>query len=682
MMKRLLLIVLIVVLCLQPVLAENADSLILRAQQFADEGDMTRALACLDLAALAEPDNAGVDAAKAEICLKMGDTEGAEASILNALRKDPLSPDVWLLRCRCDILKRNIEALEQDLLYAEICGARFESGFSLEAAKLFMDASRFDQAVVWFECAGTADLTEENRAAYLAALKAAGRGDEAAALVLAPEAQRDEKLADSFASGSLLIKEAAFNWSACRMARLDELALPEDMDPQEAKQLLDEFEEELRRGEPAMVSMSPTGDTALVDLDGYIVALHDGVIRPIFAHWQRGLSMDELKQPYTGLERLSTKLFGSDGVVWSHNGRYAVLTNFERAFVRMYSVEPVLLDIWNGDEIIIESSSKSFTKGDWCTIANACFAPDDSALYYTLYGRLDDSGMLYWLTRCDLEDMSLTRLQGMYANGLNADTYSPGLHMLSDGSFIALSRPNTKSLPWGVTRIAADGSRILYPVGGSDNWGMISRKLMYSANSGWALMRLENTAYNADIGSALVFFRPESQEPGEELKPKIIRIPLDENGMHILLEDYDPSTLDRMSNGADRARWMQSLVNIIDVCLSPDGHYALAAVRGNGITQALLASGLADKVPNGLMPMLIELETGEAKLIGLDQKPLPILPVGLVRTSPEWNGDLVLWPGVGGPWKIGPLSDTTWVIGRFVRNVTEAIIKAGSIGGR
>ncbi len=69
-MKRLLLIVLIVVLYMQPAPAENAGSLILRAQQFADEGDMTRALACLDLAALAEPDNALVDAAKAESALK------------------------------------------------------------------------------------------------------------------------------------------------------------------------------------------------------------------------------------------------------------------------------------------------------------------------------------------------------------------------------------------------------------------------------------------------------------------------------------------------------------------------------------------------------------------------------------------------------------------------------------
>lgn len=678
-MKKLLLIVLIVVLCLQPALAENAGSLILRAQQFADEGDMTRALACLDLAALAEPDNVLVDAAKAAICLKTGDTEGAEASIQNALGKDPLSADVWLLRCRCDILKRDVEALEQDLLYAELCGARFDSGFALEAAEMYMSVSRFDQAAAWYECAGTADMTEETRAAYAEALKAAGRGDEAAALGLVQKARRDEKLADSFASGSLRIKQAAFNWSACRMARLDELELPEGADTEEAKQLLDEFGEKLRLGECALVSMSPTGDTALVDLGGYIVALHDGVIRPIFAHWQRGLGLDELNQPYTGLERFRTKFFGFDGVVWSHNGRYAVLTNYEMAFIRMYPVEPVLLDVWTGDEIIIESSSNSAFKGDWRTIANACFAPDDSALFYTLYGHTDDSGMLYWLTRCDLEDLSLTRLQGMYQNAMNADTYLPGLHMLSDGSLIALSRPGTQSLPWGVTRIAADGSRTLYPVGENGSMATISRKLMYSENSGWALMRLDNTQFDGKIGTALVYFRPETLKPGEELKPKIIRIPIDENGMHIQVEDYDPNVFDKMASAADAARWMQSLVAIIDVCLSPDGHYALAAVRGNGITQALLASGLADEAPNGVMTMLIDLETDEAKLIGLDQKPLPILPVGIVKMSPEWNGELVLWPGIEGAWKIGPDSDSTWVIGRFVRNVAAAIMKAGSV---
>ncbi len=675
---------LVLALCVPPVFAESAGSLLAQAREYAEAGDITRALACLDLAERVEPDNPQVDVFKAEIYLSAGDAENALASLDNALKKDPLSADAWLLRCRCDVVLKDTAALEQDLLYAEICGAEFTPEDAAAVAELYAQELKYEQAVEWFIRAGTDKLNETQTTAFSQALNATGREDMAVSLGLVSKPWRDEKLAAAFAGNLLTLEQSEFDWSACRMARLDELCIPEGDTQEGAEELLKKFEQELREGTPKLYSLSPKGDTAIIGLGNYLAALHDGVIRPIYAHWQRGISMDELKQPYIGMDRMRTNVFGADGVVWSHDGRYAVLTNFDMSFRRMYPVEPALLDIWNGDEIIIESSSRTFTKGDWFTMANACFSPDDSVLYYTLYGHVDGRNELVWLCKCDLADMKITRLQGMYANNKNADTYYPGLHMLSDGSLIAISAPGTTNVPWDVTCIAQGGSRILFGMSAGVSRTLISRKLLYSENSGWTLMQATDSMMDALVPSALIFFQPENQNFARGLQPMVMRCGLENGEIRLCIEPYDTSSVERMDEET-RLKWKQSLVNIINVCLSPDGYYAFAAVSGTGIIQALLESGLVSEAPAGALPVLIDLEKCEAKFIGFGQDQLMVVPMSVAtKLSPEWNGDMAIWPGIDGLWTIGqPKEENELLIesgssASFLGNLLSAMVRAGS----
>ena len=83
-------------------------------------------------------------------------------------------------------------------------------------------------------------------------------------------------------------------------------------------------------------------------------------------------------------------------------------------------------------------------------------------------------------------------------------------------------------------------------------------------------------------------------------------------------------------------------MRIVSMCLSPDGHYALAVAHSRQIEQPLLEAGLLDSLSNSLRLFLIDLKTGDVRLVAED----PEQPLGLTFASNslvlEWNTDTVL----------------------------------------
>ena len=86
--------------------------------------------------------------------------------------------------------------------------------------------------------AGTDKLNEAQIAAFSLALNATGREDMAVSLGLVSKPWRDEKLAAAFEGNLLVLGQSEFDWSACRMARLDELFIPEGETQEGAEELL------------------------------------------------------------------------------------------------------------------------------------------------------------------------------------------------------------------------------------------------------------------------------------------------------------------------------------------------------------------------------------------------------------------------------------------------------------
>ena len=106
MTKKLIALLLTLVLFMNSAVAIDADSLLVQAEEYCQAGDMKRALACVELAERVAPQDAKIDMTAADIYLKMNDTQSALQRVDNALKKDPLSSQGWMLRCRCDLRPR------------------------------------------------------------------------------------------------------------------------------------------------------------------------------------------------------------------------------------------------------------------------------------------------------------------------------------------------------------------------------------------------------------------------------------------------------------------------------------------------------------------------------------------------------------------------------------------------
>ncbi len=628
---------------------ENAD-LLGRAKEYFEAGDTQRALACLDLAGRAFPKDPRTDLLACEICLFLQDGEGARKYADSALEKDPLSPNGWLLRVQIDILLEDLNALEKDLLYAEILGAGLSGKVKADVGLIYHKAQQNEKAAEWFAQAGTDALDEAHAAAYAQALNALGRREEADALGLNKATWRDYALAAAFDEDRLTAERASFDPSAFRIASADEIELPDYLyetgEADELDELLQDMDSKLKEGSIVPFSFSPSGDTAIVQLGDGVYAMHENVIRPIFPHMERGLGFDELKQPFLGMERLKKTISFADAAVWSHDGRYAVLTYYDLWAERGYSAELVLLDIWRGDEIFLESFARSAYKEDGGAVGNACFSQDDSELYYTVFARRPDSEKNIWLCRYDMETQQISRLQGSMYNEEMSDTYYPGLYMLSDGSFIALSQPADSSLPRGVVRIMSDGQRQMY-LTPDEQLRFYSRLLLFSENSRNALSLINlpdgiggKSSFTSGF-AAFAVFQPETDAPEDGLALQMVHSRMENGKLKQYLSPMDINALREMT-AVEIYKWSETAVRIVSMCLSPDGHYALAAANSRQIEQPLLEEGLLDSLSNSLRLLLIDLKTGDVRLVAED----PEQPLGLSFAGNslvlEWNTDTVL----------------------------------------
>ena len=113
--KRLAAWIIALLLCMNSAFALGFDSLLFMADTYCQAGDMERALACVELAGRLEPEDEKVDLTAAGIYLAMNDTQSALQAVDSALEKNPVSPEGWLMRCRCDLLLEDLPSLEKDL---------------------------------------------------------------------------------------------------------------------------------------------------------------------------------------------------------------------------------------------------------------------------------------------------------------------------------------------------------------------------------------------------------------------------------------------------------------------------------------------------------------------------------------------------------------------------------------
>ena len=384
-------------------------------------------------------------------------------------------------------------------------------------------------------------------------------------------------------------------------------------------------------------SVSPTADSALIASHGGVFALNGSTLTALCPNEERGVAdaYGNMRKVYQNGLRM---LLDVDGVVWSPDGRYAVMTSYRTSLVNgNYIIDPMLIDTVTGDMFLTATyGTKPVKHEDAGTVTAACFSADGRYLYYTFWGNLGD--LACSLLRFDMESGETEFLY-------NGDTniYYPRLWALRDGSLMILSDVRSKNDPMGVARLYKGSSSAFWNAVSSDlanragaaqfwhasvtrfNLNMLSCRptyLDYSSESGCALCIVNMSGVG---GYALSVFQPDEAFEGLNRRwlltsdtNELVPAPegeeavsglfvQDESGFPVLRDEYLPL------HGAR---------------ISPDGRFALVqAGRGEDIRLYLIS--------------LDEVTVRPVQGVG----PMPAYNSALAngyRPGMEWHGEEIL----------------------------------------
>lgn len=313
------------------------------------------------------------------------------------------------------------------------------------------------------------------------------------------------------------------------------------------------------------VSFSPTGRSGLLMLGNVLLTYNQDSIRVTYPSTTRGVA-DE----YGNLEyRLARGILSGDDVIWSPDGRYALLTNWIIwATNARYIVDPVLIDTETGELVIAATYSTKPTKGG-AVLTSARFSQDGKYLYYMLSGTVYEEKCS--LMRCDLETMAVERCLGLPNTALKAGMHD--LVMLNDGTLMAVmfsssnQDPNALALmtaasgEWTVDNLTFAYSRTY----------MDLRRLAYSSAADMAV--LTGRMYALERGSATAFALMADPRDAENVSWWII---LTDGTLHQLTnkEITTPNPANREYNEATLGPATVDplpAAQIINCCFSPDG---------------------------------------------------------------------------------------------------------------
>ncbi len=359
-------------------------------------------------------------------------------------------------------------------------------------------------------------------------------------------------------------------------------------------------------------SVSPAGVSALAvagGTKGTVFALNGDSLAVLFPSETRGVSDQYGNMQMLFKAGLRTRI-SDEGVVWSPDGRYAVISNNRMVMQSMQLIiDPMVIDTATGEVFLTATyNNRIFAREGEETggaLTAACFSRDGRYLYYSFLGAIGQGR--YALLRCELATGNTELLWSG-----DDMVYYPRLSELKDGSFLILSDVKDSSRPMGVARLAPGG--LLSGLSGGA-WRVSTAafdlpmqlwrvtQLDYSADSGWALC----LGSAASTGYALQRFRPDEGCAGIEQRWMLRAdthefVPVEGDTTDVFSSMFFEGHL------KPDAEYLMMLA----AQLSPDGQYALVQYReqaGGSQTYPLLLVRLEDMktvpvtgLPEGSLP--------------------------------------------------------------------------------
>ncbi|MBR4360743.1 MAG: hypothetical protein IKP32_09000 [Clostridia bacterium] len=181
------------------------------------------------------------------------------------------------------------------------------------------------------------------------------------------------------------------------------------------------------------ISLSPDGKTMLWTDHSKLYMTRDGLVIPAKIAPDRGVG-----DPYENLEkdfmRVCHSLPGQEGVNWSPDSRYALLTNKSMSMKNARNLDLIVLDAETGDVFLAVALAPKPMEEGFGFVYEAKFDRTGQYIYFT--GRLsefDSGGWNEALYRCDLTTFEVQVVcQNMFM------IVTPGLFEKADGNWLVL----------------------------------------------------------------------------------------------------------------------------------------------------------------------------------------------------------------------------------------------------
>ncbi len=310
----------------------------------------------------------------------------------------------------------------------------------------------------------------------------------------------------------------------------------------------------------APVSLSPDGSTGVFSTsDGLAILREDGSMLPVTISETRGAA-DE----YGNLAKLAVqgaRYLGSEGLVWSPDGRYAAVVNQLRVVqTALFIFDPIVIDAQTGEIFLLASYANNIRKENAGAVLTCTFSADSRYLYAVILGSINNA-------RFCLMQYDLATLEATVLHSWEDLTYWPSLVQLADGSFLLLKDTTRQHDFTGLVHITKAKTGYVHTITDFTQRMMFfyPRSMQYSASSGHALI-LSNSIQGSNTYSNLLHLRPDADLSAPEKYWAVTS--LDSSYISVLSKNELQSPSD---------------VIIHDMRLSPDGERALLLCIEDGV---------------------------------------------------------------------------------------------------
>ena len=256
------------------------------------------------------------------------------------------------------------------------------------------------------------------------------------------------------------------------------------------------------------LSISPDGRCVIWSDYQSLYLIRDGAAVPVKAAPDRGAG-----DPYESLEKNLSRMgmtYGQEGICWSPDGRFALLTSKFEALRNHQTIGLMVLDTENGEVFQALALSRTLLKEEGGLLIEARFDRTGRYVYFTGIVNSLSQGEI-GLYRCDMDTYETQRICGI--PGL---TGAPGLYETPDGGWLVLGATGPEYGDREAVYACGDGGAAQPSVRAFKSGTWSTQSMLYSARTGYGLV-IGGPTLAAD-------YMPERQENGDDARTERKRI--------------------------------------------------------------------------------------------------------------------------------------------------------------